>query len=106
MPYRNRTTAKFDIDLAYRKFTFGYSLFYYSIYEKVDNFVLFLPGVKKFFTNAGNSDLVHNIRLGLKPNNNYSVAFLLNNLTNREYATRPGKLDPARTFVVQILVNF
>lgn len=106
MPYRNRTTAKFDLDLTYRKLTFGYSLFYYSIYEKVDNFVLLLPGVKKFFSNAGNSDLVHNIRLGLKPNNNFSLGLLMNNLTNREYATRPGKLDPARNLVVQVLVNF
>jgi hypothetical protein len=31
---------------------------------------------------------------------------LVNNLTNREYATRPGKLDPARTLVLQLLVNF
>jgi outer membrane receptor protein involved in Fe transport len=106
MPYRNRTTAKFDLDLAYRKLTFGYSIFYYSVYEKVDDFVLLLPGVKTFFSNAGNADVVHNIRVGLKPTKNYSVGLLVNNLTNREYATRPGKLDPARTLVIQLLVNF
>jgi outer membrane receptor protein involved in Fe transport len=106
MPYRNRTTAKFDLDLAYRKLTFGYSIFYYSVYEKVDDFVLLLPGVKTFFSNAGNADVIHNIRVGLKPTKNYSVGLLVNNLTNREYATRPGKLDPARTLVIQLLVNF
>jgi iron complex outermembrane receptor protein len=106
MTYRNRTTAKFDLDLTYRKLTFGYSMFYYSVYEKVDDFVNLLPGVKRFFNDAGNYDLVHNIRIGLKPNKNYSFGVLVNNLTNREYATRPGRVDPARTLVLQILVNF
>jgi iron complex outermembrane receptor protein len=103
---RNRTTAKFDIDLTYHKLTFGYSIFYYSVYERVDEFVLLLPGVKKFFENAGIADVVHNIRIGFKPTKNYSFGFLVNNLTNREFATRPGKMDPARTVVVQLLVNF
>jgi outer membrane receptor protein involved in Fe transport len=103
---RNRTTAKFDIDLTYHKLTFGYSIFYYSVYERVDEFVLLLPGVKKFFENAGIADVVHNVRIGFKPAKNYSFGFLVNNLTNREFATRPGKMDPARTVVVQLLVNF
>ncbi|MFZ4797563.1 MAG: TonB-dependent receptor [Bacteroidia bacterium] len=106
LTFRNRTTAKFDIDLAYHKLTFGYSIFYYSIYEKVDEFVLLLPGVKKFYNNAGTEDIVHNIRIGFKPTKNYSFGFLVNNLTNREFATRPGKMDPARTLIVQLLVNF
>lgn len=106
LTYRNRTTAKADIDLAYHKLTFGYSLFYYSVFERVDEFVLLLPGVKKFFDKAGNEDVVHNIRIGFKPTKNYSIGFLVNNLTNREYATRPGRLEPARTLVVQLLVNF
>jgi iron complex outermembrane receptor protein len=104
--YRNRTTAKFDLDLAYHKLTFGYTIFYYSVYERVDEFVMLLPGVKKFYSNAGTGDIVHNIRIGLRPNKNYSFGFLVNNLTNKEYATRPGKMDPARTLVVQLLVNF
>jgi outer membrane receptor protein involved in Fe transport len=103
---RNRTTAKFDIDLTYHKFTFGYSVFYYSIYERVDEFVLLLPGVKQFFNNAGTADIIQNIRVGYRPNKSFSFGFLVNNLTNREYATRPGKMDPARTFVTQLLVNF
>lgn len=106
LTYRNRTTAKFDLDLAYHKLTFGYSIFYYSVYERADEFVLLLPGVKKFFDNAGIEDVVHNIRIGFRPSKNYSFGFLVNNLTNREYATRPGKMDPARTAVVQLLVNF
>lgn len=106
LTFRNRTTAKFDLDLAYHKLTFGYSIFYYSVYERADEFVLLLPGVKKFFDNAGIADVVHNIRIGFRPIKNYSFGFLVNNLTNREFATRPGKLDPARTVVVQLLVNF
>jgi iron complex outermembrane receptor protein len=106
LPYRNRTTAKFDIDLTYRKLTFGHSIFYYSVYEKVDEFVYLLPGVKQFFSNAGNGDMVHNTRIGFKANKNFTFSFLVNNITNREYATRPGRVDPARTFITQLLINF
>ncbi|MES2656155.1 MAG: TonB-dependent receptor [Bacteroidota bacterium] len=106
LSYRNRTTAKFDLDLTYKRVSFGYSVFYYSIYEKVDDFVMLLPGVKQFFKRAGTADIVHNIRFGYKPNQNLSVNFLINNLTNHEYATRPGKVDPPRTFVVQVVFGF
>lgn len=106
MSYRNRRLGKFDLELTYRKYSLGYTMFYYSIYEKVDEFVMILPGVKDFFNRAGNADLVHNLRFAFHPNKNVTFGFLVNNVTNREYATRPGKLDPARTFIAQIRCNF
>lgn len=106
LPYRNRGTGKIDLELTYSKFSFGYGMFYYSVYEKVDEFVLTLPGVKSFFNRAGNADIIHNLRFSYQPVKNASVGFLVNNAGNREYATRPGKMDAARTFVLQLRMSF
>lgn len=106
LPYRNRGIGKIDIEAEYRKYSIGYSLFYYSIYEKVDNLVAVLPGVKSFFERAGTGDYVHNIRFNYNPNQNLSFGFLINNITNREYASRPGKIDPARTLILQVRCKF
>jgi outer membrane receptor protein involved in Fe transport len=81
-------------------------LFYYSIYEKIDNLVAVLPGVKSFFERAGTGDYVHNVRFNYNPNQNLSFGLLINNISNREYASRPGKMDPARTFIVQVRYKF
>jgi iron complex outermembrane receptor protein len=106
LPYRNRSIGKVDIEAEYRKYSLGYSMFYYSIYEKIDNLVAVLPGVKSFFERAGTGDYVHNIRFNYYPNQNLSLGILVNNITNREYASRPGKMDPARTFIVQVRYKF
>ncbi len=104
--YRNRKMAKWDIEGTYQKFSLGYTLNYYSIYEKVDEFVMLLPGVKKFFERAGDGDYIHNVRASYQINQQTRVSFLLNNFTNREYATRPGKIDPPRNFNIQLRVMF
>ena len=106
LPYRNRSIGKVDIEAEYRKYSFGYSMFYYSIYEKIDNLVAVLPGVKSFFERAGTGDYVHNVRFNYNPNQNLSFGLLINNITNREYASRPGKMDPARTFIMQVRYKF
>ncbi len=106
LPYRNRSIGKVDIEAEYRKYSIGYSLFYYSIYEKIDNLVAVLPGVKSFFERAGTGDYVHNVRFNYNPNQNLSFGLLINNFTNREYASRPGKMDPARTLILQVRYKF
>lgn len=106
LPYRNRKIGKIDVEATYKRFSLGYGLFYYSIYEKVDEFVLLLPGVKEFFNRAGAGDFIHNVRCSYQASETTRIAFLVNNLTNHEYATRPGKMDPPRSFNVQLRVMF
>lgn len=106
LPYRNRKVGKVDVEATYKKVSLGYGLFYYSIYEKVDDFILFLPGVRDFFKRAGTGDWIHNIRFAYLVNENTRISFIVNNLTNREYATRPGRMDPPRSFNVQLRVMF
>lgn len=107
LPYRNRSTLKWDIEANYRFLSVGYTLNYYSIYEKVDEFIyVFLPGVNAFFDRAGRGDLVQNLRLACNLNPNTRVSFIVNNFTNVEYATRPTKVDPPRSFNIQLRVVF
>jgi iron complex outermembrane receptor protein len=107
LAYRNRSTAKWDIEASYRMLSFGYTLNYYSIYEKVDEFILvFLPGANEFFDRAGKGDLVQNLRIACNVNPNTRVSFIVNNFTNTEYATRPTKVDPPRSFNLQLRVMF
>lgn len=107
LPYRNRTTVKWDIEGTYKFFSMGYTMNYYSIYEKVDEFIyVFLPGVTAFFDRAGRGDLVHNLRFAFTLNPNTRVSFIVNNVGNLEYATRPTKIDPPRSFNLQLRVVF
>ncbi|MBC7381763.1 MAG: TonB-dependent receptor [Bacteroidia bacterium] len=107
LPYRNRKTGKWDIEGTYRKFSLGYTFNYYSTYEKVDEFIpVFIPSIKDFFARAGDGDFVQNARTSLQINQQTRISFIVNNFTNREYATRPGKVDPPRSFNIQLRVMF
>jgi iron complex outermembrane receptor protein len=106
LAYRNRKLAKWDIEFTYKKFMFGYNWQYYSVYEKTDEYVMLLPGVKEFFSRVGSGDHIHNIRFAYSINDVVRISFLVNNLTNKEYATRPGKMDPPRSFNVQLRAVF
>lgn len=100
-PYRNRKIGKLDLELEYHRFNIGYNVQYYSLYEKVDPFVFYALKMNEFFAKSGPTDYIHNIRFYYLPSKTISIGILINNVTNKEYATRPGKLEPARTFSVQ-----
>jgi outer membrane receptor protein involved in Fe transport len=49
---------------------------------------------------------VVDLRAGVKITKETSVQFMVNNLFNKEYTTRPMLVSPPRTFVMQLNVNF
>ena len=106
LTYRNRQLGKFDIDLTYQKFNIGYNFQYFSIFEKYDEYVAFLPGVSNFMKQSGMGNSVHSVRIAFQPNELFRISFLVNNLTNEEYALRPGKMDAPRLFSFQLRVQF
>ncbi|MDZ4667448.1 MAG: TonB-dependent receptor [bacterium] len=107
LPYRNRTTAKWDIEGTFKKFSLGYTLNYYSSYEKIDPFFLiFTPSIKAFFDRQGAGYLVQNVRVSYQLTEQSRIAFLVNNFTNQEYASRPTKMDAPRSFNLQFRVMF
>lgn len=106
LTYRNRHLGKFDIDLTYHKLNLGYNYQYFSIFEKYDEYVAFLPGVADFMKRSGQGNAIHSFRIAYQPNPLFRIAFLINNITNEEYALRPGKMDAPRLFSLQLKVQF
>jgi hypothetical protein len=51
---------------------------------------------------VGSGDWVHQARIGLNISPNLTVSFIVNNVMNLEYATRPARMDPPRSFNLQM----
>lgn len=64
-----------------------------------------LPGLKEYREKHDNGDLVFDARIGYKINEHYQLHFIVNNLFNREYMTRPGDIRPPRQFVLHFQAN-
>ena len=104
--YRTRHLVKTDIEFTYKKVSLGYSLNYTSLYEKIDNSLYYaIPGLKTFQENAGTGFWVHNSRIGFRLTQQITLAFLVNNLTNLTYASRPARMDGMRTFNIQMRIT-
>jgi len=104
LTYRNTKLVKADIEFGYKKFILGYAALYYSTFDKVDPRLYDI--VQVFMTNAGAGVWIQNVRLGYQISNNVTVAFLVNNIDNIEYAIRPARMEPPRNFNIQFRMNF
>jgi outer membrane cobalamin receptor len=102
--YRNRKVFKSDIEFSYKKFAFGYSANYYSTFDKIDPRLYDL--VQTFNDKAGAGVWIQNVRFSFQIDQHVTVAFLVNNIDNIEYSTRPGRMDPPRNFNVQFRMKF
>lgn len=106
LPYRNRYLVKGDIEISYRKLNIGYGVQYYSKFDKMDPLLyVLIPGLTQFMNRIGSGDWVHQARIGMNISPNVTISFLINNLTNLEYATRPARMDAPRTFNLQLRVK-
>lgn len=119
LQFRQRHLVRGDIELEYKKFSLGYSLYYSSFYERIPNeFRLVVSFIDSSFYGTHpssldtyvsrhlNGDWVMDARFGYSIKENVKLNFLVKNLTNREYAVRPGKADPPRTYVMQLRYRF
>ena len=60
-----------------------------------------LPGLKQYRVLNNKGNLVFDLRTGYTFKEHYRVGFMINNLFNTEYSTRPGDIQAPRTFIVQ-----
>ena len=109
LKYRFKHLVKVDIQATYKRFFLGVSARYNSFMKNIDKIFeaeLFgqeiLPGLNQYRMNNQEGSLVFDTRLGYKINEKYGVAFIVNNLLNTEYSSRPADLQPPRQFVVQL----
>jgi iron complex outermembrane receptor protein len=118
LKYRFRHLAKGDIQFKYKKVMLGFSGRYNSFMENIDGtfenginvpFVgntPVLPGIKEYRAENDDGDVVFDARIGYQVNEIFVVNFMVNNVFNREYMTRPGDIQAPRQFILRIQAKF
>jgi len=117
LKYRFRHLAKVDIQATYKKFFVGFSCRYNSFMQNIDAVfeqdvdptdaeLYILPGLAKYRSLYNRGSFVVDTRMGFKINDAMKINFIANNLLNAEYVTRPGDIQPPRSFVLQLQFQF
>lgn len=120
LKYRNKHLFKNDIQLDWKFISVGWSTRYQSFMENIDRrFVesLFkeygldlpifyiLPGLKEYRATHNTGSWVHDARIGFQISKNTKIAYVVNNVFNVEYTSRPGDVRPPRQQFIQIQVK-
>ncbi len=120
LKYRWEHVAKGDIQIDYKCFSFGISLRYNSFMKNIDRRfedrlmydflptydLYILPGLKEYREEHNTGDLVFDARIGWEITNGSKLNFVVNNLFNLEYMSRPGDMLPPRNSAVQVVVKW
>ncbi len=116
LKYRFNHLIKFDLQADYNRFSTGLSIRYNSFIHNIDRSFVeigqlglgFMDDLEGYRTaqRALGGVLVMDYRVSYELNTQAKLSFLVNNLLNREYTTRPGFAMPPRTFIVQLGLKF
>ena len=118
LKYRFRHLAKGDIQFKYKRVMLGFSGRYNSFMENIDGTfenginipfagnTPVLPGIKEYREEHDDGDIVFDARVGYQINNIFMINFIVNNVFNREYMTRPGDIQAPRQFILRIQAKF
>lgn len=125
--YRNKTLFKNDIQLMWKGVAIGWSTRYSSFMENIDKrFVepliyermnpstaeyykakyYILPGLREYRAKHNKGDWINDFRIGYQLNAHLKLSFLINNILNHAFMSRPGFIEPPRTFIVQAAFKF
>ncbi len=110
MKYRYQHSGKVDIEFGYKKLSTGFSMRINSFMENIDrifgdnesNF----PGMKKYRAAHNKGDAIVDYRLSYQMHKTAKIAFIVNNVFNREVMGRPAILLPPRIYALQLTVKF
>lgn len=122
LKYRYYHNAKADLQLQYRKIETGFSVRYNSYMINIDTIfgaelfndilptyhsnMYILPGINEYREANRHGDIVADYRVSYQLNKLVKAAFIVKNILNREYMSRPGDIQPPRTFVMQVNLRF
>lgn len=118
LKYRFKHLAKGDIELGYKNYSIGFSLRYNSFMSNIDALfedglkiiggdqIDILPGLKEYREENNTGTTVMDLRCGYEINEKYRLGFIVNNIANLEYATRPGDIQAPRNFILQLQAKF
>jgi iron complex outermembrane receptor protein len=124
LKYRFKHLIKGDVQIDYKKISFGISVRYNSRMENVDKTFYnlqipivgttaflnlgdqLLPGFPSYRARFKGDALVFDMRLMLKITNTTRLGIIANNVFNQEYMGRPGDIQAPRNLAVQFSFNF
>ncbi len=114
LKYRFRHLAKADVEAKWKGISVGVSARYNSFMNNIDRIfegeivpgTSILPGLKEYREENNKGALVFDFRTGYEITENYRVGFIINNLLNAEYVTRPGDIQAPRSFILQLQMKF
>ena len=112
LKYRFRHMAKLDIQASYKDFFLGVSARYNShmvnidkVFEESIGSEEILAGLKEYREKYNKGALVLDMRMGYTIQKRYKLNFIINNLLNAEYSSRPGDVQAPRNFIFQFQYN-
>jgi iron complex outermembrane receptor protein len=114
LKYRYRNMARLDVQAGYKQWELGWSFRYNGPIENIDRAFVSLP-INLFILDVDRARLdnssgvyIMDARLAwrFRPKSASRLAFLVNNITNQVYMTRPADLRPPRSFQIQLLAEF
>jgi outer membrane receptor protein involved in Fe transport len=114
LKYRFQHTLKFDAEVTWKFISFGASIRYNSFMQNIDLAFHYLngpplnvlPNIKGFRDGHNMGDWVLDMRLAVQVSKTSKLSFIVNNVANRIYQLRPGKMEAPRSFVVQYTYQF
>lgn len=114
LKYRFKHLVKADIEAKWKGFSLGVSARYNSYMENIDRIfedeitggLYILPGLKEYREINNRGNLVFDARVGYEFLDHYRVGFIVNNVLNEEYVTRPGDVKAPRNFILQLQMKF
>ncbi|MCX6234507.1 MAG: TonB-dependent receptor [Bacteroidetes bacterium] len=112
LKYRFYHSAKGDVELDYRQFSFGLSLIYNSKIINIDKVfeeqILgqeLLPGFKEYRQEHDQGFITFDLRWSFQATKSSKFAFIVKNLFNREYMGRPGDIQPPMNMALQYVLK-
>ncbi len=107
MQLRPKHIVRFDLQLDYKLLSVGASVYYNSFPDRIDGiYYIVFKGLDTFAADHQKGDWVMDTRISVKIKQNLQVSLVVKNVTNHEYANRPGVMDPPRNYTLQLRYNF
>ncbi len=115
LKYRFNHLFKADIQFEYWKMTLGMSYRYNSFIHNIDESFnilgvfsgeTFLGELDEYRKRQRSGTSIFDMRIGYKHSDKMKFSFIVNNIFNLEYQTRPGWVMPPRNYVFQASFSF
>lgn len=107
LKYRFKHLLKWDVQLEYKLWQFGYSLRYNSFMENIDRIFLdIVAGMPEARIANRSGNTIMDARIAYQINAKFKLALVISNLLNVEVMTRPADIRPPRLSIIQFNYSF